>query len=346
MNTHKTYYNSIDGLRAFSAIGIALMHIFANGSYHMEGFIFEKVIASLGDLVFLFMMISSFSVCCGYYGKILAGNGILETFYTRRFGKIWPFFAVLTILDLVITPSLSSLYEAFANLTLSFGLLPNHSIEVIGVGWTIGVIFVFYMLFPYFCFLFKNKRRAWLTMLVAAIYHVVCQLYFFDNAHMGNDFSGRTNFVYCAVYFSAGILIYLYAEDIRKIAERWRWLFICTGVVGAALYFLTNASTISMLVLFSSTLMYAIGRSNKKGLLNNKATRFISEISLEIYLSHMVVYRLLEKTDIVVLCGNNIAAYCVVSILVLSGTIIFVFAVKKCLHMFSLFMKDRIKNHD
>lgn len=46
-------------------------------------------------------------------------------------------------------------------MTLCQGLLPNMRIEVIGVSWTLAVIFVFYMLFPFFCFLIGNKKRAW-----------------------------------------------------------------------------------------------------------------------------------------------------------------------------------------
>ncbi|KDS55941.1 acyltransferase domain protein [Phocaeicola vulgatus str. 3975 RP4] len=48
--------------------------------------------------------------------------------------------------------SKGSLFEAFMNCTLVFGLLPNNSLEVIGVGWFLGTVFLFYMLFPFFVF--------------------------------------------------------------------------------------------------------------------------------------------------------------------------------------------------
>ena len=79
----------------------------------------------------------------------------VEDFYKKRYIKIWPYFALLCALDFVISPSKESLFEVFTNLTLCQGLLPNAKISVIGVSWTLAVIFVFYMLFP-FCLLYTS----------------------------------------------------------------------------------------------------------------------------------------------------------------------------------------------
>lgn len=67
--TQQQRYGAIDGLRAFSTIGIVLMHVRSNGGYVLSGFVGERLIPSFTDLVFLFMIISGFSVCCGYYSK-------------------------------------------------------------------------------------------------------------------------------------------------------------------------------------------------------------------------------------------------------------------------------------
>ena len=56
--------------------------------------------------------------------------------------------------------SIEALYEGFADLTLMFGFLPNAgNISVIGVGWFLGLIFVFYICFPFYCVLIQNKRE-------------------------------------------------------------------------------------------------------------------------------------------------------------------------------------------
>ena len=154
----KNHYNAIDGLRTYSAIGIVAMHVLANGNFNLGGFIFEKMIPSFTNLVFLFMVISAFSMCCGYYEKVISGKISIDKFYGKRYAKVWPFFALLCALELILFPSKNALYETFANLTLCFGFLPYHDINVIGVGWFLGLVFVFYLIFPFFSYLLLDKK--------------------------------------------------------------------------------------------------------------------------------------------------------------------------------------------
>ena len=118
MATKADRYEGIDGLKAYAIIGIALMHVLANGKYGIGGFVFGKLIPNFANLVFLFMMVSGFGMCCGYYQKIIDRKISVEEFYSKRYIKIWPYFALLCALDFVISPSKNSLYEVFANLTL------------------------------------------------------------------------------------------------------------------------------------------------------------------------------------------------------------------------------------
>ena len=129
MDTKVDRYEGIDGLKAYAIIGIALMHILTNGEYRMGGFVFERMIPSFTNLVFLFMMVSGFGMCCGYYQKFKDQKIGVVDFYKKRYSKIWPYFALLCVLDFVMSPSISALYEVFANLTLCQGLLPNMNIS-------------------------------------------------------------------------------------------------------------------------------------------------------------------------------------------------------------------------
>lgn len=40
------YYNSIDGLRALSCLGIIIMHLRANTKYYLGGIFFDSIIPS------------------------------------------------------------------------------------------------------------------------------------------------------------------------------------------------------------------------------------------------------------------------------------------------------------
>lgn len=144
---------------------------------------YKNVISPMGELAFLFMMISAFGMCCGYYERVKNGQMRPSDFYRKRYERILPFFTLIVCLDLVYAPSWASLIEGFSDVTLVFGLYPECEIKVIGVGWFLGTIFVFYMLFPFFIFLLDNKRRAWIVSLFSLIWQLLLMHYY----HAGNS---------------------------------------------------------------------------------------------------------------------------------------------------------------
>lgn len=319
----KAHYGAIDGLRTIACIGIVLMHMAANNSYSISGFVYDSMIPSFTNFVFLFMTISSFGMCCGYYEKLINNKISFSDFYGKRFKKILPFFGLLVLLDIAMSPSIDAFYEAFADLTLLFGFLPGAgNITVIGVGWFLGLIFVFYICFPFFCVLLQNKRRAWLAFAVSLIYNFVCTVYF--------D-AGRSNVLYSGCYFLAGGLIYLYHHEIMNL-NRWFGLVAVTASV--ALYYILGGNTAGCLLISVCLLSYALicagkGTARKSHLLENRITNFISDISMEIYLSHMVIFRVIEKLGLNRIIGNGWIQYIVTVVIVLCGTIFFAVVMQK-----------------
>lgn len=335
MNTKKLRYEGIDGLKACAIIGIVLMHVLANGEYEITGFVFAEMIPSFTNLVFLFMMISSFGMCCGYYYKIVDHKISMEEFYSKRYAKIWPYFALLCALDFVISPSKESLIEVFANLTLCQGLLPDANISVIGVSWTLAVIFVFYMLFPFFCYLIGNKQRAWLVAVAALVFNFICSTYF--NA-------GRTNIVYDAIYFVVGGLIFLYRKELCAFSAKHRLLSGAILIGATMSYFIVGGSTITILFFCVTALVYTIG-CNRKGMLINPLAKFLGGISFEIYLCHMVIYRLLEKMHLVHLFENDLASYIFTSVAVICGSVVFSMCARWFLNKIEAMIVDRRVSH-
>lgn len=125
--------NSINGLRTIACIGIILMHINANVNYELDNEVLNMVINSFTQFVYLFMIVSSFSMCCGYYEKIKNNQITMNDFYKKRFKKILPFFAFLVIINTLLERTVTSVYEGFADVTLLFGLLPVNGLSAIGV---------------------------------------------------------------------------------------------------------------------------------------------------------------------------------------------------------------------
>lgn len=321
-------YDAIDGLRAFAALGIVFMHVLSNGGYSLPGPV-QTVIGSLGEFVYLFMVISGFSMCCGYFQRFADGSIDLGRFYARRYSKILPFFALLCLVDFALSPSWSSLFETFANLTLCFGLLPNPSFSVIGVGWFLGMVFVFYLVFPFFCWLLGDKRRAWVSFLAALVYNILCQVYFFDSAHVVVGFDMRSNFLYCAVYFMAGGMLYLYRGRLVELSQKHRAVTWVLCVVAVLAFFFAGVSTATLLAVSVLLLVYAVGSKGSTVVLVNPVTRFLSGISLEIYLCHMMIFRVLEMFGVAHLMGGRGLSYVFTLALVIVAAIAFSVAARK-----------------
>lgn len=324
------HYDSIDGLRAFAAIGIVMMHMKANTDYQISGVVYNTVIPFFTAFVFLFMIVSGFSMCCGYYEKISSGKISISSFYEKRYAKIWPYFALLVFIDIIMNPSISSITEAFADLTLAFGLLPNAAITVIGVGWFIGVAFLFYMLFPFFCFLLKTPKRAWFALAVCILYNIVCTEYFMDSSHVAEGFVTRSNFIYCAMFFMSGCIIYLYRDKISSIVSKFRFVVLgASAIITIGYFFLPkndNISNICYLVMFGLYLCYAIGTNGV--ILNNPVTKFLASLSMEIYLTHMVIFRVTENLHLNYIFGIGWISYIFTVVMVLISATIFALAAK------------------
>ncbi len=283
----------LEWLRAFGCIGIVMMHMGAetNNHYTIDGFLYRAVIPSLSGLIFLFMGISAFALCCGYYEKVLSGDMDWVCFYKKRFARIWPFFAVLVLADVSMAPSFQSLSEGIADLTLLYGLFPN-DITVIGVGWFLGLVFAFYLLFPFFCVLIRDRKNAWISFLISV----------FINYLFGAVFSLRiTNIVYCLCYFLAGGIVFLYRADIEKINGK---LLLTADLLSVSVYCLAGRTTVTSLLMVVSILSSALKIKKCP-----PAVSFLSGISMEIYLVHMMCFRIIERLRLNYLLGNGVIQY-------------------------------------
>lgn len=225
----KERYEGIDGLKAYAIIGIALMHILANGKFGLNGFMFQKLIPSFTNLVFLFMMVSGFGMCCGYYQKFKDQKIGVGEFYNKRYSKIWPYFALLCVLDFVMSPSKSALYEVFANLTLCQGLLPNMNISVmISVYTSIAVYHT-------------TNPSDWKQSIVRCFYYVVPFLAaYYSVRKFGNDtprlltisglISYSTVFIRYIYYGGFGILLHFSNNKVNGISLEVHNLTYCMGL--------------------------------------------------------------------------------------------------------------------
>ena len=340
---HKERYDALDGLRALACIGIVLMHVKTNIAVKpTESFLMNNIIDFTGNFVLLFMMVSAFSLCCGYYERFHNGTINIADFYKRRYLRVLPFFALLVGIDVVKTfieqgmlftkTFVAEVWEAFADVTLVFGLLPDCDIEVVGVGWFLGVVFVFYMLFPFYTVLIGRKWIGWLAFTASIVWYYAVTIYFVPVKDVP---AGNTNMLLVMPFFLIGGILYLYRKNIVELAKGVCVRYVLmTVIIAYTIYFFVCPDyrfTFANLLLYALWLAYAVAESirNGKTLLNNKMMKSLSAVSMEVYLCHMMMFRIIEKLHLENRMENCDFVYWLTSLSVLASAIVFALAWKK-----------------
>ena len=192
-------FDNLDGLRAISCLCIIGYHVKKWTDMPLAG-IGGRIVSTFTQFVPLFLILSGFGMFCGYYERIKNNKISLNDFYKKRYKKIFPYIAFVLVIYILIERSLPSTIEALTESTLVFGLLPNNNLNVLAIGWTVGVIFLFYMLFPFIVFTCWTKARACLTLGISIVLSLFCSEYFFSEAFVMN-FVPRHNFLYCGPFW-------------------------------------------------------------------------------------------------------------------------------------------------
>lgn len=151
----------------------------------------------------------------------------------------------------------------------------------------------------------------------------------------------RENILYSAIFFMAGGLIYLYRDKLERLKNNRIVAVIILAITASAYYFLSQNDLV-MAVFSVAIIIFAITTDGKLG--ENKLIKKLSSISFEVYLSHMMIYRVLEKVKITQIFGVNAFSYGMTAILTIAGAIVFSSIVKVVLEKFIICMKERV-NH-
>ena len=212
---------------------------------------------------------------------------------------------------------------------MCFNLLPNPNIEVIGVGWFLGTVFTFYMLFPFFTFLLDNKKRGWLVLLLSLVFCYIAIVYFGTPDFVVKPID-KVNIIYSSPFFVAGGIIYLYRLGIKSWVEKHWIIALAACLVLTILRFVVDIKELFILpdlLVFAAWLTYAIG--SKDIVLNNGGgTKYLSGISMEIYLCHMMFYRVSSMLHLERFIHNNDMLYVATCLTTLIGAICFSHVVK------------------
>lgn len=186
---------------------------------------------------------------------------------------------------------------------------------------------------PVFLFLLGNKKRTWGVAIAALVFNFLCSSYF--NV-------GRTNIVYDAIYFVTGGLFFHYRKELAEFARKYKVIDYAILLASTISYFVLGFSTFTMLFFCVAVMTYTLGCS--VGVLINPVAKFFGGISFEIYLCHMVIYRVLEKLHLIHLFGDGMLAYVFTAVAVICGSVVFSVCAKWFLNKIEAFVKKKVNN--
>lgn len=209
-----------DFLRGLCALAVAFYHVFSwQGTAHFESW------GRYG--VYIFFVLSGASMYLAYERKFMLGYSPVK-FIALRFARLAPLFVTVLLLKLAyVAVTGRSLPEALGmavlNLSFLFGLgNPAATSQLIG-GWSLGIEFLFYLMFPVLVAFVRG--RAWTALLVLSF--VAQHLYVSDvlaGRTLAEAWVPYTQMLSFLFYFVAGCCIGRVIQQWNRPGSALAWL--------------------------------------------------------------------------------------------------------------------------
>ena len=317
---------SVDLLRGLFAFSIMFYHLF-----------FGEKIAAVERVAFYavygFFVISGFSLYYVYRDR-LHGGGRLGDYLLRRYFRIWPLYAFTVTLQLLFFPPALGEFafpRVAANYLLLFGFTNPGATSLVGGGWSLGIEFVFYFLFPLIVFATAGslRRMVLVSVISAAVSVGYANLVIDPQSSIFRLWTPYTQPQSFIVYFVAGCL---FGELYFRFADKWRGHWVHTVSIAAALlpFLLVSADNSLNLIsgwrgalLMAATLLlvFAAIFSPAGGDRFRRLATWFGNLSYAVYLLHPLVYLWLKETPIPAGAPRIVAT---VAVTVLAAWIVFV----------------------
>lgn len=294
--------HALDAIRGVCAVALMFYHYYMwNGTDHFQ-------IGYFG--VYMFFMLSGFSMWYVYASKPL-DIGLLRHFFIARVARIFPLYAVVVVLGAAArvfaqgfeTVNADFFHRYLVNTTLMFGLSQPGKTSFVPGGWSIGIEFVFYLVFPLFL-LFGRSLKGMLALLVASFALNQCiALSLLSQSTMAEQWTNYTNFPTFLVYFVAGIVT---AMGYGKLSHRplLQHPVLCRVVPVAAIavmfcypsdtqeHFLQGAQVALLIAVGMAGIFFAA--LLKPSLWERRCFQFLGDISYSTYVLNFFVYQLVS----------------------------------------------------
>lgn len=225
---------ALDVLRGVMALCVALYHL-AVWTRAFEGGARDAVIVLGIYSVEGFFLISGFCFFHLYAGQRFSGAE-LGRFHIKRFFRIAPLYYLAMVLgavfafDQAVGPRVTPV-RVVENVTLTFGLIhPNHAM-VVG-GWSIGLEYVFYLVFPALAFVARSRVALYVLAFALIAWAVPYNFGVMYDAPDHRKFHAYVQLPNHAFLFVLGALV----ADLRKRVAARMPLAACIALLAVLAY--------------------------------------------------------------------------------------------------------------
>jgi peptidoglycan/LPS O-acetylase OafA/YrhL len=277
----------IDSLRGLSIVWVVLFHMLYIPQPNPEIPAWAHPWVARGDMgVTLFFMISSFSLC--YTMRSYQGHDrSLLSFYLRRFFRIAPLYYILFLVHILRTwryythgKNRLDISDWSANLLFLFNLFPDNQVGIVWACWAIGVLAIFYLIFPLLYQLFNNIWKGLVLVVLTLLL-----------AHVLEPILGRQYFQWSFLrhlpIFAVGMLVFYVLDRISEVRGKRTvgTALMCLSLLLFILLVRRDLTSYYWQGLVFSSLMLGLAFSPFTAIVN-RATLFLGKISYSMYLWH------------------------------------------------------------
>lgn len=343
----------ITGVRALAAIGVLLIH--AGGGGLRELGVIGNNVADMGRTgVYVFFVISGFSVACSY----ASSRGFRDYMFKRLWRIAPPYYLwILICTGMTVyyyrTPYFElSVKNILLHLTFLSNFDPKISGSIIGVEWTIPIEIFWYVLTPLMMVIFNRKIS---TLFYVAITWALCT-YSINNYGLLPMPSEEAALVihYSPIPYSICFALGLLTYRIRPILPQRAWIgnaAMLVAICAMVFYVMRPLLVLKYIdneILFISLVSFAVlcFGCNESLLIRmffyNRLAQFLGVISYGIYLAHFPVISYLQSLKIDYFDVALLKFLMVFALTTLVATLSYILIEKPCIQLGRKLSQSRI----